>query len=114
MDIVLDYFDEYAGDAIYRKLSQTRPLFDGARQLVLTDMPSSAFAGSTNTSIVADSPPASTVSTLLNSLCASVSRIPYLERDNVIRQSLSLYVLTYIGIFILCASFVLTGTRRTR
>lgn len=84
MDIALHYFDEYAGDAIYSRLSN--PFAS------LTPVVSSPFLSN-----LTASPPPPTLSTLLSSL-PSISNLP---RDSILRQSLSLYAITYIGIILL-------------
>ncbi|KAK4055017.1 c-5 sterol desaturase [Microbotryomycetes sp. JL221] len=70
MDILLHYFDEYAGDNLYSHLHN--PL----RSLATSKSDSAQYL-------------------------AQLPFLDSLDRNNIIRQCLSLYVLTYIGIFIL-------------
>ncbi|KAM0752480.1 hypothetical protein T439DRAFT_287259 [Meredithblackwellia eburnea MCA 4105] len=87
MDIVLHYFDEYAGDAIYSHLDNP---FAKPSNLLFASIASN----------VTTSPPPPVVSRV-TSLLASLPSLSSLPRDSIIRQCLSLYVLVYIGIVLL-------------
>ncbi|GAA5884763.1 hypothetical protein JCM16303_005263 [Sporobolomyces ruberrimus] len=83
MDIPLHYFDEYVGDRLYSAL----------------DNPFSRYA-----SEAAATKDFSSVSSTLSSLAAFLGTLPSLSslgRDSILRQSISLYAITYVGIFIL-------------
>ncbi|KAK4701518.1 Delta7-sterol 5-desaturase, partial [Phenoliferia sp. Uapishka_3] len=86
MDIALHYFDEYVGDALYAKLDNP---FAKATSPLLSSI-SSNFTSS-------PSPP---VSQLTNFL-ASIPSLSSLPRDSIVRQSLSLYSITYVSIILM-------------
>ncbi|GAA5926743.1 C-5 sterol desaturase [Sporobolomyces koalae] len=87
MDIPLHYFDEYVGDRLYAAL----------------DNPFSRYASATATSKLSEldtSSPAAALSSLASYL-GTLPALSSLGRDHVVRQSISLYGITYIGILLL-------------
>lgn len=84
-------FDEHVGDALYSKLHN--PF---AKLLVSPSSPAEwASYVASNLTSSPSSPPTS-----LNGLTTFLAELPGLDtlpRDNIVRQSLSLYVITYIG-----------------
>lgn len=92
MDIALHYFDEYAGDAIYASLKN--PFANSASPLLTSVLQQGTASLSLNSTLA--SPP-SALSTFLSTV-PSLSSLP---RDSIVRQCLSLYLITYIGILIL-------------
>ncbi|GAA5896076.1 C-5 sterol desaturase [Sporobolomyces salmoneus] len=89
MDIPLQYFDEYVGDRLYSAL----------------DNPFSRYASSTAaTSATKLSFDTSSPSSLLSSIASYLGTLPSLSslgRDSIVRQSISLYAITYVGILLL-------------
>lgn len=81
MDIALHYFDEYVGDAVYSRLSNPFTL------------PSVPALSNLSTAATSSLDPKQLLSTLLHAL-PNVENLP---RDSVLRQSVSLYVITYVG-----------------
>ncbi|GAA5889540.1 hypothetical protein JCM6882_007063 [Rhodosporidiobolus microsporus] len=87
MDIPLHYFDEYIGDKLYAQL----------------DNPFTRFASQNATKSLSHLDLTST-SGFTSSLTSYLSTLPGLSslpRDNILRQSLSLYAITYVGILLL-------------
>lgn len=85
MDIALHYFDEYAGDRLYSVL----------------DNPFAKYAPSAASRLSLDT---SSPSALLSSSASYLGTLPALsslDRDSVVRQLISLFTLTYVGIFVL-------------
>ncbi|GJN90111.1 hypothetical protein Rhopal_003110-T1 [Rhodotorula paludigena] len=94
MDIPLHYFDEYVGDKLYSYL----------------DNPLARYAApyAANATTLDFSSAHNTLSSLTSYL-ASVPGLSSLPRDSILRQAISLYGITYVGIFILYFS-VATGS----
>ncbi|GAA5991854.1 hypothetical protein JCM5350_002726 [Sporobolomyces pararoseus] len=85
MDIPLHYFDEYVGDRLYSAL----------------DNPFSQYAPEAASKLSIDT---STLSSTFSSLASYLGTLPSLSslgRDSIIRQSISLYAITYVGILLL-------------
>jgi len=85
MDIALHYFDEYVGDRLYSVL----------------DNPFSKYAPTAASKLSLDT---SSPSALLSSAASYLGTLPSLsslDRDSVVRQLISLFTLTYVGIFVL-------------
>ncbi|GAA5948857.1 hypothetical protein JCM3765_003930 [Sporobolomyces pararoseus] len=85
MDIPLHYFDEYVGDRLYSAL----------------DNPFSRYAPEAASKLSIDT---SSLSSTLSSLASYLGTLPSLSslgRDSIVRQSISLYAITYVGIFLL-------------
>lgn len=83
MDLVLNYFDDYAGDRLYSAIN-------------LLPYHSHSLA---NATISSTSGTATTLTaSVYNALANSISNMP---RDNILRQCISLYGLVYLGILLL-------------
>ncbi|BGP41216.1 c-5 sterol desaturase [Rhodotorula kratochvilovae] len=94
MDIALDFFDEYVGDKLYACL----------------DNPLARFASPSGANATAlDFSSAPNALSSVTSYLAAVPGLSSLPRDSMLRQALSLYAITYVGIFILYFS-VATGS----
>lgn len=88
MDIPLHYFDEYVGDRLYAAL----------------DNPFARYASSASASADKCTLDPSSVSGALSSIASCLATVPSLSslgRDSIVRQSISLYAITYVGIFLL-------------
>ncbi|GAA5980771.1 hypothetical protein JCM11641_002641 [Rhodosporidiobolus odoratus] len=88
MDIPLHYFDEYIGDKLYASL----------------DNPFAKFASPYTANATLSSLDFSSTSGFTSSAASYLATLPGLSslgRDNIVRQSLSLYGLTYVGILVL-------------
>ncbi|GAA5908089.1 hypothetical protein JCM8208_003683 [Rhodotorula glutinis] len=91
MDIALDFFDEYVGDKLYSYLDN--PIAKFAPQL-----------GGNATAPTLSSLDLSSANNAVASVTAYLATVPGLSslpRDNMLRQAISLYGITYVGIFVL-------------
>lgn len=85
MDIPLHYFDEYVGDRLFS----------------LLDNPFSRYAPASVSKLALDtSSPAAVVASVQAAL-GTIPALSSLGRDSLVRQSISLYAITYIGILLL-------------
>lgn len=94
MDIPLHYFDEYIGDRLYAALDN--PFAHYAADSGLTNLK--------NVSSLAAAIDLSSTSAAVDSVARLVGSVPGLSslgRDSIVRQALSLYGITYVGIFLL-------------
>ncbi|BGO92593.1 hypothetical protein NBRC10512_000588 [Rhodotorula toruloides] len=87
MDIPLHYFDEYVGDKLYSYL----------------DNPFAKFATplAANATKALDLSSTQAAVSSVTQLLATVPALSSLSRDSIVRQSISLYGLTYLGILVL-------------
>ncbi|GAA6028843.1 hypothetical protein JCM8097_007423 [Rhodosporidiobolus ruineniae] len=90
MDIPLHYFDEYVGDKLYAAVDNPFVRFASPYALNATKSLSSLDFSST-----------SGFTSSLTSYLATLSGPSQWGRDHVLRQSLSLYAITYVGILLL-------------
>lgn len=98
MDIALDFFDEYVGDKLYSYLDN--PLAKFAPQLGLSA--SLANASSSSPSLASlDLSSAQAAASSVAAYLAAVPGLSSLPRDSMLRQAISLYGITYVGIFVL-------------
>ncbi|ORY84701.1 hypothetical protein BCR35DRAFT_313484 [Leucosporidium creatinivorum] len=93
MDIVLDFFDDYVGDALYAKLHNP------FTTLLASQSSPSEWAAYAASNLTSSPPPTSMKS--VTTFLAELPGLNTLPRDSILRQSLSLYVITYIGILLL-------------
>ncbi|GAA5992882.1 hypothetical protein JCM10908_001388 [Rhodotorula pacifica] len=96
MDIPLHYFDEYIGDRLYAALDNPFAKYAAGEKAV-------AWTAKNLTSIVSAVDTSSTAAALesVKQIAASVPGLSSLGRDSILRQALSLYGITYVGIFVL-------------
>ncbi|GAA5960724.1 hypothetical protein JCM8115_001809 [Rhodotorula mucilaginosa] len=95
MDIPLHYFDEYIGDRLYAALDNPFAHFAAESGSTATFKNVSSLAAAidlSSTSAAVDS---------VTRLVGSVPGLSSLGRDSIVRQALSLYGITYVGIFLL-------------
>ncbi|GAA6010016.1 hypothetical protein JCM10207_007520 [Rhodosporidiobolus poonsookiae] len=88
MDIPLHYFDEYIGDKLYAAL----------------DNPFAKYANPYNANATLSSLDFSSTSGFTQSAASYLATLPGLSslgRDSIVRQSLSLYAITYVGILVM-------------
>ncbi|TNY24303.1 hypothetical protein DMC30DRAFT_162745 [Rhodotorula diobovata] len=93
MDIALDFFDEYVGDKLYSYLDNP-----------LAKLASPAAANASSSSLSLSSLDLSSAPNAVSSVTAYLATVPGLSslpRDSMLRQALSLYAITYVGIFVL-------------
>ena len=93
MDIALDFFDEYVGDKLYSCLENP-----------LAKLASPAAANASSSSLSLSSLDLSSAPNAVSSVTAYLATVPGLSslpRDSMLRQALSLYAITYVGIFVL-------------
>ncbi|KWU43711.1 fatty acid hydroxylase [Rhodotorula sp. JG-1b] len=97
MDIPLHCFDEYIGDRLYAALDNPFAHYAAAESGSTT----TAFK---NVSSLAAAIDLSSTSAAVDSVARLVGSVPGLSslgRDSIVRQALSLYGITYVGIFLL-------------
>lgn len=82
MDLVLNVFDDYLGDSLY---ASVKPF-------------AYAPALTVNSSLPTLTPHASIAASVIQLISNNIANLP---RDSILRQSVSLYVLVYIGILLL-------------
>lgn len=96
MDIPLHYFDEYIGDRLYAALDNPFAHYAAAESGSTTTFK--------NVSSLAAAIDLSSTSAAVDSVARLVGSVPGLSslgRDSIVRQALSLYGITYVGIFLL-------------
>lgn len=97
MDIALHFFDEYIGDKVYSKLEN--PFISLLSSTTFSK--TSDILGSSYHSTLVSTTSSNFNSNAIIDFLVSLPSLSSLPRDSAIRQSISLYLITYAGILLL-------------
>lgn len=99
MDIPLHYFDEYVGDRLYAALDNPFTKYAGPKGAAAV---AALASGDWKASVAAcDFSSVRAGFESVRQVVASIPGLSSLGRDSLVRQALSLYGITYVGIFLL-------------